>query len=95
MEIVDEGWSASVPDSVIGKIFSFEDGQAVNTPIVSGKRAVVSSSELDSLDSGDPIPLPRRQSRPKKKNKVVEDPDRSRSPVAEEEPVVSSRNVKS
>ena len=94
--IIEEGSGTCVPDPVIGEIFPFEDGQVINTPL--GKHAVDSSPELDSLDSGDWAPLPKRPSRPKKKDNIVEDPDRSRSPVAQvakDEPVVSSRDVKS
>ena len=43
-----------------------EDAQVVNTPLAPGKRVVETSSDLDSLDISDWLPLRKRPSRPKK-----------------------------
>ena len=100
-EIVEAGWASSVPDSVISQISPevgiilscVEDGQVVNSPLVShSDKCTVSddSSDLDSLGSDWKRPLPKRPSRASKEPVVVVDrrrcasasPLRSRSPVA-------------
>ena len=62
--IIEEG----LPDSVSSEISLeiLEDGQLVNTPLAPGKRVVETSSDLDSLDISDWLPLRKRPSRPKK-----------------------------